>query len=203
MRDQQACVQRNRLMRICLKIGAILPNQRGLSLCLVIAPTPRAMRTELMSIASSIFSCSPLMCMSWAFLAASEIQISAECTLQWLCLWNKEDVLMPCVSHFWADLQFAKQYSATALSPTKARILKQVKPTAAVYRVRDPLEVMSFLTSLVEWGRSEDNAWHQAKCCSGWRLNPNSPQLDLQICAMQGDATTTCSSETSGNCGEY
>ena len=47
----------------------------------------------------------------------------------------------------------------------------QVKPTEAVYTLRDPVEVMSFLDNLVAWGRTEDNAWHTARCCNGWRLN--------------------------------
>ena len=62
----------------------------------------------------------------------------------------------------------------------------QVKPTAAVYRVKDPVEVMSFLTSLVEWGRSQENAWHHAKGCSGWRLNPDPPSLAHPLPEHQG-----------------
>ena len=74
----------------------------------------------------------------------------------------------------------------------------QVKPTAAVYRVRDPLEVMSFLTSLVDWGRSEENAWHQAKGCSGWQLNPNTASISHSIQLAQND-TASCSSQASGS----
>lgn len=74
----------------------------------------------------------------------------------------------------------------------------QVKPTAAVYRVRDPLEVMSFLTSLVEWGKSEDNAWHQAKGCSGWRLNADSASLSPPSRGLNND-NASCSSQASGN----
>ena len=77
----------------------------------------------------------------------------------------------------------------------------QVKPTAAVYRVRDPLEVMSFLTSLVEWGRSADNAWHQTKGCSGWRLNADSASLSSSLRRLQSD-TASCSSQASGKIGD-
>lgn len=54
----------------------------------------------------------------------------------------------------------------------------QVKKTEAVYRVRDPTEVMTFLTSLVKWGQGPENAWHRAQSCSGWRLNPQALHLD-------------------------
>lgn len=54
----------------------------------------------------------------------------------------------------------------------------KVKKTEAVYRVRDPTEVMTFLTSLVRWGQSSENAWHHAQGCSGWRLNPEISHLE-------------------------
>lgn len=47
----------------------------------------------------------------------------------------------------------------------------QVKPTEASYTLRDPQEVLTFLTKLVEWGRTEENAWHQEESCIGWALD--------------------------------
>jgi hypothetical protein len=47
----------------------------------------------------------------------------------------------------------------------------QVKPTEASYTLRDPQEVLRFLTKLVEWGRTEENGWHQKECCIGWALD--------------------------------
>lgn len=53
----------------------------------------------------------------------------------------------------------------------------QVKPTEASYTLRDPHEVLTFLTRLVEWGQSPANAWHQRQSCIGWALNtsPSTP----------------------------
>ena len=46
-----------------------------------------------------------------------------------------------------------------------------MKPTDASYTLRDPHEVLTFLTKLVEWGNTEANAWHQKESCIGWALN--------------------------------
>ena len=47
----------------------------------------------------------------------------------------------------------------------------QVKPTEAQYTLRDPQEVLTFLSKLVEWGQTDANAWHQTESCIGWALN--------------------------------
>ncbi len=46
-----------------------------------------------------------------------------------------------------------------------------MKPTEASYTLRDPHEVLTFLTKLVEWGQTDTNAWHQKESCLGWALN--------------------------------
>lgn len=50
-----------------------------------------------------------------------------------------------------------------------------------MYTLRDPLEVMTFLTRLVDWGATEDNAWHKVKACIGWKLNSQEPASRLDI----------------------
>lgn len=47
----------------------------------------------------------------------------------------------------------------------------QVKPTEAQYTLRDPQEVLTFLSKLVDWGQTDANAWHQTESCIGWALN--------------------------------
>ena len=47
----------------------------------------------------------------------------------------------------------------------------QVKPTDAQYTLRDPQEVLTFLSKLVDWGQTDANAWHQTESCIGWALN--------------------------------
>ena len=65
-------------------------------------------------------------------------------------------------------------------------VLLQAKPTAAVYSLRDPNEVMAFLDKLVSWGRSPSNAWLQNPSCNGWSLQHKSPATPAQ----QVSATT-------------
>lgn len=50
----------------------------------------------------------------------------------------------------------------------------QAKPTEAVYTLRDPHEVLAFLSKLIGWGRTPSNAWHQAESCIGWALDLSS-----------------------------
>ena len=69
----------------------------------------------------------------------------------------------------------------------------QVKPTEAVYTLRDPVEVMSFLDNLVAWGRTEDNAWHKVRSCNGWRLN-------TEVAPAQATAATQLFRGDSGGC---
>ncbi len=54
---------------------------------------------------------------------------------------------------------------------SKLCVRLQVKPTEASYTLRDPHEVLTFLTKLVEWGQTSANAWHQNESCIGWALN--------------------------------
>jgi hypothetical protein len=46
-----------------------------------------------------------------------------------------------------------------------------------VYTLRDPHEVQTFLSKLIEWGATPSNAWHKAESCIGWVLDatPCSP----------------------------
>lgn len=44
----------------------------------------------------------------------------------------------------------------------------QMKETDAKYTLTDPTEVMAFLTRLLKWGCTPDNAWHSHKSCTGW-----------------------------------
>ena len=54
--------------------------------------------------------------------------------------------------------------------PVEIMVL-QVKPTEAQYTLRDPQEVLIFLSKLVDWGQTGANAWHQTQSCIGWALN--------------------------------
>ena len=45
-----------------------------------------------------------------------------------------------------------------------------MKETDAKYTLTDPTEVMAFLTLLLQWGGTPDNAWHSHKSCTGWSL---------------------------------
>ena len=45
-----------------------------------------------------------------------------------------------------------------------------MKETDAKYTLTDPTEVMAFLTLLLQWGATPDNAWHSHKSCTGWSL---------------------------------
>ena len=49
-----------------------------------------------------------------------------------------------------------------------------MKDTDAKYTLTDPSEVMAFLTRLVEWGDTPDNAWHTHHSCTGWSLKQQS-----------------------------
>ncbi len=49
-----------------------------------------------------------------------------------------------------------------------------MKDTDAKYTLTDPSEVMAFLTRLVEWGETPDNAWHTHHSCTGWSLKQQS-----------------------------
>ncbi len=51
----------------------------------------------------------------------------------------------------------------------------QMKDTDAKYTLTDPSEVMAFLTRLVEWGDTPDNAWHTHHSCTGWSLKQQPP----------------------------
>ncbi len=51
----------------------------------------------------------------------------------------------------------------------------QTKDTDAKYTLTDPSEVMAFLTRLVEWGDTPDNAWHTHHSCTGWSLKQQPP----------------------------
>ena len=50
-----------------------------------------------------------------------------------------------------------------------------MKDTDAKYTLTDPSEVMAFLTRLVEWGDTPDNAWHTHHSCTGWSLKQQPP----------------------------
>ncbi|KAL0021141.1 hypothetical protein WJX77_004146 [Trebouxia sp. C0004] len=54
-------------------------------------------------------------------------------------------------------------------------ISNKMKETAAKYTLTDPNEVMAFLTHLVEWGDTPDNAWHTHHSCTGWSLKQQTP----------------------------
>ncbi len=49
----------------------------------------------------------------------------------------------------------------------------QAKPTEAVFTLRDPTEVQTFLSKLISWGHTPANAWHQKQSCIGWVLDPS------------------------------
>ena len=51
----------------------------------------------------------------------------------------------------------------------------QAKPTDAKFTLKDPSEVMAFLTRLVQWGNTHDNAWHAKQSCTGWALKASGP----------------------------
>ncbi|KAL0045650.1 hypothetical protein WJX82_000668 [Trebouxia sp. C0006] len=53
-------------------------------------------------------------------------------------------------------------------------ISNKMKDTDAKYTLTDPSEVMAFLTRLVEWGDTPDNAWHTHHSCTGWSLKQQS-----------------------------
>ena len=46
-----------------------------------------------------------------------------------------------------------------------------MKPTEARYTLRDPHEVLAFLSRLVAWGHTPANAWHAQPACIGWALD--------------------------------
>lgn len=48
-------------------------------------------------------------------------------------------------------------------------VSSKVKPTDAVYTVKDPSEVQQFLSQLIQWGASSNNGWHTSKACLGWQ----------------------------------
>ncbi|DBA88511.1 TPA: hypothetical protein ACH3X2_004987 [Trebouxia sp. C0005] len=54
-------------------------------------------------------------------------------------------------------------------------ISNKMKDTDAKYTLTDPSEVMAFLTRLVEWGATPDNAWHTHHSCTGWSLKQQPP----------------------------
>lgn len=54
-------------------------------------------------------------------------------------------------------------------------ISNKMKDTDAKYTLTDPSEVMAFLTRLVEWGHTLDNAWHTHRSCTGWSLKQQPP----------------------------
>ena len=54
----------------------------------------------------------------------------------------------------------------------------QAKPTHAAYTLRDPAEVLAFLTRLVGWGRTPASAWHARPACVGWALNLAAPPAE-------------------------
>lgn len=86
---------------------------------------------------------------------------------------------------------YASQSSCADQKPEEVGAVLQVKPTAAKYTLRDPVEVMSFLISLVDWGRTQDNAWHAVKSCYGWRLNAE--VLPPPVRGSSGDCSSTLS----------
>lgn len=61
----------------------------------------------------------------------------------------------------------------TILYPVIAEL--QAKPTDAKFTLKDPSEVMAFLTRLVQWGSTQDNAWHAKQSCTGWALKASGP----------------------------
>ncbi len=54
-----------------------------------------------------------------------------------------------------------------------------MKETDARYTLTDPSEVMAFLTWLVAWGTTTDNAWHSHQSCTGWSLRQQPPAPPL------------------------
>lgn len=50
-----------------------------------------------------------------------------------------------------------------------------MKETDAKYTLTDPTEVMAFLTLLLKWGSTPDNAWHSHKSCTGWSPKQQAP----------------------------
>ena len=50
-----------------------------------------------------------------------------------------------------------------------------MKETDAKYTLADPTEVMAFLTLLLKWGATPDNAWHTHHSCTGWSLKQPTP----------------------------
>ena len=62
-----------------------------------------------------------------------------------------------------------------------------MKETYAKYTLTDPTEVMSFLTLLLQWGATPDNAWHSHKSCTGWSLKQKQappPPTQCLDCAL-------------------
>jgi hypothetical protein len=49
----------------------------------------------------------------------------------------------------------------------------QAKPTEAVYTLKDPTEVQTFLSKIIAWGHTPANAWHVKQSCTGWALDPS------------------------------
>lgn len=54
-------------------------------------------------------------------------------------------------------------------------ISNKMKDTDAKYTLTDPSEVMAFLTCLVEWGDTSNNAWHTHHSCTGWSFKQQPP----------------------------
>ena len=74
--------------------------------------------------------------------------------------------------HTCAATVHCKRLQPTAMCRLPTQMLAlQVKPTEAQYTLRDPQEVLTFLSKLVEWGQTDANAWHQTESCIGWALN--------------------------------
>lgn len=71
-----------------------------------------------------------------------------------------------------------------------------MKDTDAKYTLTDPSEVMAFLTRLVEWGDTPDNAWHTHHSCTGWSLKQQ-PLSHVPPPPPTDPAVSTSSSHTS------
>lgn len=55
-------------------------------------------------------------------------------------------------------------------------VSSKVKPTEAVFTVKDPSEVQQFLLQVVQWGTTASNGWYRSPSCNGWSPVFKSPQ---------------------------
>ena len=76
-------------------------------------------------------------------------------------------------------------------------VTSRPKPSAASYSLRDPGEVLVFLSRLAAWGASPASGWHAAGGCTGWTLRA----ADARVCELPAAAGPPSPSGSTGGDG--